>query len=151
MQQEVKEAIFFAYIVSNVDSNSKPFYYFKQIENGRNYHITKNCISYSYYCFKLSSMIKWEWDCLLNVTYSDISVIYMTAHGCAGGLKKKLNLRSGSQRHSHFVGTYVVSSPSKHRHGANLFTVIRRIGAKTRHISVVFYDAHGDTEDLFSS
>ena len=28
----------------------------------------------------------------------------MTAHRCAGGPKKKLDLRSGSQRHRHFVG-----------------------------------------------
>ena len=33
---------------------------------------------------------------LFNVTINDISVIYVTAHICAGGLKKKLDLRSGS-------------------------------------------------------
>ena len=33
---------------------------------------------------------------LFNVTINDISVIYVTAHRCAGGLKKKLDLRSGS-------------------------------------------------------
>ena len=32
----------------------------------------------------------------------------MTAHRCAGGLKKKLNLRSGSKRHRHFVGFFNV-------------------------------------------
>ena len=32
---------------------------------------------------------------LFNVTIKDISVIYVTAHRCAGGLKK-LDLRSGS-------------------------------------------------------
>ena len=32
---------------------------------------------------------------LFNVTINDISVIYVTAHRCAGGLKK-LDLRSGS-------------------------------------------------------
>ena len=38
---------------------------------------------------------KWlsEISCL---TCNDISVIYVTAHGCAGGLKKNLDLRSGS-------------------------------------------------------
>ena len=41
---------------------------------------------------------------VFNVTINDISVIYVTAHRCAGGLKKKLDLRSGSQRHRHFVG-----------------------------------------------
>ena len=39
------------------------------------------------------------------------------------------------------------SLTSKHRHGATLFTVIPRI----RPISVAFYDAHGDTDNLFSS
>ena len=32
----------------------------------------------------------------LNVTIKDISVIQVTAHRCVGGLKKKLDLRSGS-------------------------------------------------------
>ena len=35
-----------------------------------------------------------EWDWLLNVTCNNISVIYVTAYRCAGGLKKKLDLRS---------------------------------------------------------
>ena len=30
----------------------------------------------------------------------------MTAHRCAGGLKKKFDLRSGSQRHRHFIGFF---------------------------------------------
>ena len=33
--------------------------------------------------------------------------VYVTAHRCAGGLKK-LDLRSGSQRHRHFVGFFNV-------------------------------------------
>ena len=37
--------------------------------------------------------------CLFNVTINDISVVYQTAHSCAGGLKKNFNLWSGSQRH----------------------------------------------------
>ena len=45
---------------------------------------------------------------LFNVTINDISVIYVTAHRCAGGLKKKLDLRSGSQRHRHFAGFFNV-------------------------------------------
>ena len=49
-----------------------------------------------------------EWDWLFNVTRNDISVIYVTAHRCAGGLKKKLDLRSGSQRHRHFAGFFNV-------------------------------------------
>ena len=45
---------------------------------------------------------------LFNVTSNAISVIYVTAHRCAGGLKKKLDLRSGSKRHRHFVGFFNV-------------------------------------------
>ena len=47
-----------------------------------------------------------EW--LFNVTCNEISVIYVTAHRCACGLKKKLNLRFGSQRHKHFAGFFNV-------------------------------------------
>ena len=49
-----------------------------------------------------------ELNWLFNVTINDISVIYVTEHRCAGGLKKKLDLRSGSQRHRHFVGFFNV-------------------------------------------
>ena len=49
-----------------------------------------------------------ELNWLFNVTINDISVIYVTAHRCAGGLKKKFDLRSGSQRHRHFVGFFNV-------------------------------------------
>ena len=44
-----------------------------------------------------------------------------------------------------FVGS--LTCLSKHRHGANLLTVIPR----NRSISVAFYDMHGEMEDLFSS
>ena len=50
-------------------------------------------------------------------SHATISVIYVTAHRCAGGLKK-LNLWSGSQRHRHFVGFF---KASKHRHGPPFF------------------------------
>ena len=55
---------------------------------------------------------------------------------CLGG-PKKLDLRSGSK-----AIDISLTCPSKHRHGANLFTVIPRNCS----ISVAFYDAHGDTE-----
>ena len=42
---------------------------------------------------------------LFNVTINDILVIYVTAHRCAGGLKK-LDLRSGSQHYRHFAGFF---------------------------------------------
>ena len=55
----------------------------------------------------------WEWDWSLNATWNDISVIYVMAPRCAGGLKKKFDIRSGSKRHR--------QCPSKHQHGAILF------------------------------
>ena len=51
-----------------------------------------------------------EWDWLFNVTCNNISVIYVTAHRCAGRLKKKLNLRPGSRCHRHFVGFFNVTA-----------------------------------------
>ena len=56
--------------------------------------------------FAPSPFLELKW--LFNVTINDISVIYVTAHRCAGGLKKKLDLRSGSQRHRHFAGFFNV-------------------------------------------
>ena len=49
-----------------------------------------------------------EWDWLLNVTCNDISVLYVTSHRYAGGLKKKLDLRLESQRHRHSIGFFNV-------------------------------------------
>ena len=40
---------------------------------------------------------------LFNVTINDISVKFVKEQKCAGGLRK-LDLRSGSQRHRNFVG-----------------------------------------------
>ena len=45
---------------------------------------------------------------------------YMWQHRCTGGLKKKLHLRSGSQRHRNFVGFFKVHV--LHRYGATLFS-----------------------------
>ena len=56
----------------------------------------------------MSEDLRWvELNWLFNVTINDSSVIYMTAHICAGG-PKKLDLRSGFQRHRHFVGFFEV-------------------------------------------
>ena len=33
---------------------------------------------------------------LFNVTFNDISVIYVTVHRCAGGMNKKLDIQAGS-------------------------------------------------------
>ena len=48
----------------------------------------------SWFCIAGAASVELKW--LFNVTINDISVIYVTAHRCAGGLKKKLDLRSGS-------------------------------------------------------
>ena len=56
-------------------------------------------------------------DWLINITCNDISVIYLTAHRCAGGLKKKFDLRSIFQPQRHFVGFFnvLVQSPTRDR------------------------------------
>ena len=54
------------------------------------------------------SICEWEWDWLRNVICNEISVIAAHTCRCAGGLKKKLDVRSGSQRHRHFVGFFNV-------------------------------------------
>ena len=68
---------------------------------------------------------------LFNVTINDISVIYVTAHRCAGGLKKKLDLLSGSQRHRHFVGFFnvLVLAPTRDH---PFYTVIRHTAPFSR-------------------
>ena len=50
-----------------------------------------------------------ESDRLLNVTCNDISVIYVAAHICAGRLKKRWGLQSGSSRHRHVEVFFNVS------------------------------------------
>ena len=99
--------------------------------------LTCKTLAYRYCAFKINEFVqfdgqifvKWvsEWDWLLNVTYNDISVIYVTAHRCADGLKKKFDLRSRSQRHRHFV-------PSKYRHEANLRGTARFQSPFTTHM-----------------
>ena len=91
-----------------------------------------------------TSRVMREWDWLLNVTCNVISVIYLTAHRCAGGLKK-LNLRSGSQRHIHFVGFLNVPIQAPTR-GHPFYTGIPR----NRPYSRLLRQA-GETEDQFSS
>ena len=50
----------------------------------------------------------------------------MTAQRCAEGLKKKLDLRSGSQRHRHFIGFFNVPAPSTDAGPTLIFMVIPR-------------------------
>ena len=53
--------------------------------------IKRNLTSISHKSVDVQEFFEFNW--LLNVTCNDISVIYVTAHRCAGGLKKKLDLR----------------------------------------------------------
>ena len=82
---------------------------------------------------------------LFNITCNDISVLYMTAYRCAGGLKKKLNLWSGSQRHRHFVGflNVPVQAPTRDHPFIRLFRETARFSRLLRHA--------GDTEGIFST
>ena len=64
-------------------------------------------------------MMNW----LFNITINDISVIYVTARRCAGGMKK-LDLRSGSQRHRHFVGFFNMPVLAPTRDYPFFYTVI---------------------------
>ena len=80
---------------------------------------------------------EWEWDWLLNVTCNDISVIYVKAHRCAGGLKKKIDQRWGFKCHRLFIEL------SKNRYWANLLKVLPR----NRPILVAFFYTHGDREE----
>ena len=88
-------------------------------------------------------MVNW----LFNVTINNISVIYVTAHRCAGGLKKKLDLRSGSQRHRHFVGFFNVPVLAPTREGPPFLYG----DSDTLPHLVAFYNHAGDTEDTFST
>ena len=82
---------------------------------------------------------------LFNVTINDISVISMTAHRCAGGLKRTLDLRSGSQRHRHFAGFFnvPVQTPTRDQPFYTVIPTHRTISRLVRHA--------GDTEDTFST
>ena len=53
--------------------------------------------------------IKWTSEIGWLTSHATIFQLYMWRHRCAGGLKKKLYLRPGSQRHRHFVGFFNVS------------------------------------------
>ena len=79
-----------------------------------------------------------EVNWLFNATINDISVIYVTAHRWAGGLKK-LDLRLGSQRHRHFVGFFNMPVQALIR----LFLETAPFSRLLRHA--------GDTEDTFST
>ena len=77
-----------------------------------------------------NSWVELNW--LFNVTINDISVIYVTAHRCAGGLKK-LDLRSGSQRHRHFVGFFNVLVQAPTRGLPHLVAFYNTLGIRRTH------------------
>ena len=96
---------------------------------GRNCIILRSQIPVLPLCWRVArknnfSTIKWYNLCLqiiqsqkcypLNIIICKehhsalLGVWYVTAHICAGGLKKKLDIRSGSQSQRHFVGFFNV-------------------------------------------
>ena len=94
--------------------------------------------------FQLSWRLSvWGYWCFTS--QATILQSYMWRHRCAGGLVKELYLRSGSQRHTHFVGFFNVSV--LHRHGTPLFT---RWFRRTAPFSCLLRHA-GDTEDIVST
>ena len=82
---------------------------------------------------------------VFNVTCNDISVLYVTAHRCAGGLKKKLYIRSGSQRHRHFTGFFnvPVQALTRYQPFCTVIPTHRPFSRLLRHA--------WDTEDVFST
>ena len=82
-----------------------------------------------------------ELNRLFNVTINDISV--MTANRCAVGLKKKLGLRSGSQRHRHFVGFFNVPVQATTR-GQQLVAFDDTQGIRRTHSRLNPPGPHGD-------
>ena len=72
----------------------------------------------------------WVWVYWCFTSHATIFQSYMWRHRCACGLKKKLYLRLGSQRHRHFVRFFNV--PLLHRHGITLF--IRWFRHTTQHV-----------------
>ena len=76
-----------------------------------------------------------EWIIGCLTSQSTIFQSYMRRHtDVQADWRRKLDLRSGSKRHRHFVG--FLTCPSKHRHGPSLF------------IRLLWHA--GDTEDTFS-
>ena len=91
--------------------------------------------------FEIDGEVNW----LSNVTINDISVIHVTTHRCTGGLKKKLDIRSGSQHHRHFEGFFnvPVQAPTRDYPFYAVFPRNRPFSRLLRHA--------GDTEDEFST
>ena len=90
-----------------------------------------------WYEFLISLSLRVRVRLIPNVTCNHISVINMTAHRCAGGLKK-MDQRWGSKCHRLFLELFNVLFQAPKR-GQPLKVIPRN-----RPISVAFYDTHGD-------
>ena len=86
-----------------------------------------------------------ESDRLLNVTCNGNSVIYVTAHICAGRLKRRWDIRSGSNRQRHVVVFFNVSV-----HAPTRGQPFYGYSEKSAHLSRILRHAW-DTEKLLSS
>ena len=89
------------------------------------------------------SWVELNW--LFNVTINDISVLYVTAHRCAGGLKRSWTY--GRPPNAIDISQGSLTCPSKHRHGTTLFI---RLFRETSLFSCLLRHA-GDKEDTFST
>ena len=90
----------------------------------------------------------WGWDWLLNAPCNDISVIYVKAHRCAGGLKKKMDQRRGFKCHRLFIEFFNV--PVEEPKLGQPF----KGHSEKPPILVAFFYTHGDrggAEDTFST
>ena len=88
----------------------------------------------------------WVWVYwFFSMSHATIFQLYMWRHRCAGGLKKNLYLRLGSQRHRHFVGFFNMTI--LHWHGTTLFIQLFR---ETAPFSRLLRHA-GDGEVVFST
>ena len=90
-----------------------------------------------WYEFLISLSLRVRVRLIPNVTCNHISVINVTAHRCAGGLKK-IDQRWGSKCHRLFLELFnvLVQAPKR---GQPLKVIPRN-----RPISVAFYNTHGD-------
>ena len=90
-----------------------------------------------WYEFLISLSLRVRARLIPNVTCNHFSVINVTAHRCAGGLKK-MDQRWGSKCHRLFLELFnvLVQAPKR---GQPLKVIPRN-----RPISVAFYDTHGD-------
>ena len=100
---------------------------------------------------------------LFNVTINDISVMYVTAHRCAGGLKKDVGPTVGSQRHRHFVHVGFFNVPVEAttrdqpffirliRETAPFSRLLRHAGTRWTHSRLTPPGPHGGNKNIINS